>query len=334
MEIVSEAQPDATTTQEDKVGFEPNEKKRDSWCVVGVEFRKKFTMPVSLKELQKYGGTGALGELQMFKQSRLSVSKVEAAEWNFIIDNLVKGYEEEDGEALEAVNGTEAAAGDQLKLQDNDGGEKMADDEVPNGTSATGPIEKELTGAATTAEEDAGFPETTTMHGAMPEFALPSVESDLPSTDTMLPSATAATSRPASRAASRAPSRASRGSRQVSRAPSAAPPISGAIAVEDHTMGGSRPASRAGSLAPSVAARPSSRAGSVAPPVLARPASRAGSLGPSLSAARPSSRGRSRTPKPRAGSAQPMGSVTEEGQDAMEAMDDIDAMTGMDAIAE
>ena len=35
--------------------------------------------------------------MQEFTAARLSVSKVSEAEWNFIVDNLIEGYEEDEG---------------------------------------------------------------------------------------------------------------------------------------------------------------------------------------------------------------------------------------------
>lgn len=47
-----------------------------------VEFRKKFAVPIYLKELRKMGEAGGpLHEMQMLKLGRLSVSKVSGDEW-------------------------------------------------------------------------------------------------------------------------------------------------------------------------------------------------------------------------------------------------------------
>lgn len=55
------------------------------WCVVHVEFRKKLDSLVKLKELQKYAKAGGvLEDMQVLKQSRLSVSKVRKLEWDFV----------------------------------------------------------------------------------------------------------------------------------------------------------------------------------------------------------------------------------------------------------
>jgi predicted RNA-binding protein with PUA-like domain len=52
---------------------------------VHVKFRSKFAVQIGLKELREMGGAGKpLENMQMLKQSRLSVSKVSAAEWKYI----------------------------------------------------------------------------------------------------------------------------------------------------------------------------------------------------------------------------------------------------------
>lgn len=51
-----------------------------------VRFRSKFPVQIGLKELREMGaGAGKpLENMQMLKQSRLSVSKVSAAEWEYL----------------------------------------------------------------------------------------------------------------------------------------------------------------------------------------------------------------------------------------------------------
>lgn len=47
-----------------------------------VAFRKKFAVPITLKELRALGAPGGpLAGMQMLKQMRLSVSRVGAEEW-------------------------------------------------------------------------------------------------------------------------------------------------------------------------------------------------------------------------------------------------------------
>ena len=51
-----------------------------------MEFRRKFKEPVTLKELREFGAKGGgLENMQMLKQSRLSVSKVSEKEWEFLM---------------------------------------------------------------------------------------------------------------------------------------------------------------------------------------------------------------------------------------------------------
>lgn len=64
------------------------------WEVVHVEFRKKFKDLVKLTELKSFGKPGgALENLQMLKQGRLSVSAVTGKQWKFIM-----GLTEEDSD--------------------------------------------------------------------------------------------------------------------------------------------------------------------------------------------------------------------------------------------
>lgn len=52
-----------------------------------VEFRKKFAVPITLKELRELGNSGGpLETMQMLKQSRLSVSRVSGDEWKSLCD--------------------------------------------------------------------------------------------------------------------------------------------------------------------------------------------------------------------------------------------------------
>jgi predicted RNA-binding protein with PUA-like domain len=47
--------------------------------------------PVTLKQLQAHGGGGgALQDLQVLRTTRLSVTKVSEAEWNFITNELIQ----------------------------------------------------------------------------------------------------------------------------------------------------------------------------------------------------------------------------------------------------
>lgn len=65
-----------------------------------VSFVRKFAVPIGLKEMRTLadGAGKPLEKMQMLKQSRLSVSKVEEPEWQF----LVKLAEEKEKEAEES----------------------------------------------------------------------------------------------------------------------------------------------------------------------------------------------------------------------------------------
>lgn len=49
-----------------------------------VKFRSKFAVPIPLSELKTMGKP--VENLQVLKQSRLSVSKVSPSEWDFLIN--------------------------------------------------------------------------------------------------------------------------------------------------------------------------------------------------------------------------------------------------------
>ncbi|KAJ6789998.1 hypothetical protein PWT90_07589 [Aphanocladium album] len=68
--------------------YDPSSTKdKPKWSLVHVEFRKKFAVPIYLKELRKMGEAGGpLAEMQMLKLGRLSVSKVSAGEWKTLCD--------------------------------------------------------------------------------------------------------------------------------------------------------------------------------------------------------------------------------------------------------
>jgi predicted RNA-binding protein with PUA-like domain len=198
MEVVSEAEPDLTAFEEGHHGHVKNPKMRGTeakprWFMVHVEFRKKLSAPVTRAELQKYTtGDGVLAKMQEFNTARLSVSKVSEDEWDFIVNNLVDGYADEDeGEAA----GVMKSNGD-VAMAD---GEDFMDDNLVNGTSAPPEIKE-------------------------------TIESEPPTTDSLLAADTAATS-------SRPPSRG----------------------------GSKKPASLAGSLAPPAGSRAGSRARSRTP---------------------------------------------------------------------
>jgi predicted RNA-binding protein with PUA-like domain len=65
------------------------------WSVVHVKFRSKFAVPIGLKELREMGAPGKpLENMQLLKQSRLSVGKVTPAEWEYLM-GVAEGKEKQ-----------------------------------------------------------------------------------------------------------------------------------------------------------------------------------------------------------------------------------------------
>jgi predicted RNA-binding protein with PUA-like domain len=291
VEVVKEHEPDFTVTDPSSIGFvEPDKRsKENQWSLVHVEFRKKLSKPVSLKELLKYSsGTAVLKDMQMMKQSRLSVSKVSEKEWNFIVDALIEGYEDETDRFEDSSDGVDESTpmpniggGDQAtegaNVVDDDGLIDVDGDDVNAILSADDEVMEEV--------------ELPADNSSLPA-ALMDVEFPTSNTEFLAPSRP--TSRQEVRNESRPVSRA--GSRAASRQGSVAPlPVLQTTeetsivitqAAAEPVRPGSR-GSRAGSLKP--VSRPSSRTGSL------QPAGRGSSLDPF---ARPTSRGRDKTPNP------------------------------------
>ncbi|KAI1973879.1 hypothetical protein LOZ53_003225 [Ophidiomyces ophidiicola] len=96
MEIVQEHSIDESAFDPAHPYYDPKSS-RDSpkWEVVHVQFRSKLKKLITLAELKSLGKPGsALEDLQMLKQSRLSVSSVTPEQWEFIMGLA----EEEDAE--------------------------------------------------------------------------------------------------------------------------------------------------------------------------------------------------------------------------------------------
>jgi predicted RNA-binding protein with PUA-like domain len=88
MRVVEEHTIDETAFDVAHPYYDPKSSRdKPRWELVKVEFVKKFEQPISLKELRSYAKEGgALANMQMLKQSRLSVSSVSPDEWRFILD--------------------------------------------------------------------------------------------------------------------------------------------------------------------------------------------------------------------------------------------------------
>ncbi|KAI1431348.1 PUA-like domain-containing protein [Xylaria sp. CBS 124048] len=92
MEIVREHSPDESAHDPGAPYYDPSSKPEDpKWSVVHVKFHSKFVTPIGLKELREMGKPGMpLENMQMLKQSRLSVSRVSPSEWEHVMDLVRK----------------------------------------------------------------------------------------------------------------------------------------------------------------------------------------------------------------------------------------------------
>ncbi|KAK0724471.1 PUA-like domain-containing protein [Lasiosphaeris hirsuta] len=95
MEIVQEHSPDLSAHDPKAPYYDASSKPSDpKWSIVHVQFSRKFPVQIGLQELKALGARGEpLENMQMIKQSRLSVSKVSAAEWKFLMDVASKKSE-------------------------------------------------------------------------------------------------------------------------------------------------------------------------------------------------------------------------------------------------
>ncbi|KAK7966799.1 uncharacterized protein PG986_001076 [Apiospora aurea] len=87
MEIVREHSPDLSAHDPKAPYYDSSSKPSEpKWSVVHVEFRSKFAQQIGLKELREMGKPGQpLENMQLLKQSRLSVSRVSPAEFEYLI---------------------------------------------------------------------------------------------------------------------------------------------------------------------------------------------------------------------------------------------------------
>jgi predicted RNA-binding protein with PUA-like domain len=97
MEIVNEASPDVNAFDKSSAYYDPkSDPAKPKWMLVHVEFRRKFSEKFTLKDLQKFSQTGgALADMEVLKQSRLSVTKVTKPQWDFIVSQIDEDEEED-----------------------------------------------------------------------------------------------------------------------------------------------------------------------------------------------------------------------------------------------
>ncbi|PGH10296.1 hypothetical protein GX51_00053 [Blastomyces parvus] len=87
MEIVREHSVDESAFDPAHPYYDPKSNRENpKWELVHVEFRRKFRQLITLAELKSFAKPGGpLENMQMTKQSRLSVSAVSGKEWKFIM---------------------------------------------------------------------------------------------------------------------------------------------------------------------------------------------------------------------------------------------------------
>jgi hypothetical protein len=98
MEIVSFPCVDTFAFDQNSVYYDAkSDLDNPKWMMVHVEFRRKFGQKLTLKELQKFSQKGGrLEGMQVFRQSRLSVSAVSRQEWDFIMSLVGEDDDEEE----------------------------------------------------------------------------------------------------------------------------------------------------------------------------------------------------------------------------------------------
>lgn len=84
MQIASEPYPDPTQFDPESKYYDPASKEDDPrWCLVDVEFVRKFSRPVTLKELRAEPGLD--GMLLLRKGNRLSITPLEKQHWGILL---------------------------------------------------------------------------------------------------------------------------------------------------------------------------------------------------------------------------------------------------------
>jgi predicted RNA-binding protein with PUA-like domain len=147
--IVEEHHVDESAFDPDHPYYDPkSDRSKPKWELVTVDYVKKFATPVGLKELRTFAKPGgSLENMQMLKQSRLSVSSVSPYEWRFILalagedlavgqPDRIGGYDADlDGEAEEndvgkfgVVSSFEADAADAVNGVNGAEGESSGED--------------------------------------------------------------------------------------------------------------------------------------------------------------------------------------------------------------
>ncbi|KAG9627589.1 DUF55-domain-containing protein, partial [Aureobasidium melanogenum] len=128
MEVVNEASPDPNAFDKSSAYYDPrSDPAKPKWMLVHVEFRRKFSEKFTLKDLQKFSQPGgALAGMELFKQSRLSVTKVTKPQWDFIMSQV-----DEDDDEMEDFNGSMVEEGTEIDGNTDLGNDFAAAFEAP-----------------------------------------------------------------------------------------------------------------------------------------------------------------------------------------------------------
>ncbi|KAG9627484.1 DUF55-domain-containing protein, partial [Aureobasidium melanogenum] len=128
MEIVNEASPDPNAFDKSSAYYDPKSNpSKPKWMLVHVELRRKFSEKLTLKDLQKFSQPGgALAGMELFKQSRLSVTKVTKPQWDFIMSQV-----DEDDDEIEDFNGSMVEEGTEIDGNTDLGNDFAAAFEAP-----------------------------------------------------------------------------------------------------------------------------------------------------------------------------------------------------------
>ncbi|KAK2080464.1 hypothetical protein QBZ16_000317 [Prototheca wickerhamii] len=86
MEIVREAYPDHTAFQRGGKYYDAKSSEDNpTWYMVDCKLVRRLKRVIGLHELKTHKN-GALADMALFKQSRLSVQPVKGSEWSYILD--------------------------------------------------------------------------------------------------------------------------------------------------------------------------------------------------------------------------------------------------------
>lgn len=85
VEVVREAYPDHTQFDKNDVHYDPKSTEENPrWFMVDVQLKRHTKRMISLDELKMFRD-GELKDMMLLNNSRLSVQRIQAAEWSFIL---------------------------------------------------------------------------------------------------------------------------------------------------------------------------------------------------------------------------------------------------------